>query len=144
MWHSDFYPMVRSSRILAYSTLWRPNGWGPHSTPFKWSRDQLEYHDSLFLNNIPLWEISTIRSLSRLTQMISNEHMSKRGIKTHTRARVAATTHTQDKNDHTKTAHRSYNSKKCSNLYHNEPNTCLRNLGVVECSMGAWCIDPCA
>jgi hypothetical protein len=54
--------------------------------------------------------------------MISNEHMSKGGIATHTRARVAATTHTQDKNEHMKAAQRSYNSNKWSNLYHNEPN----------------------
>jgi hypothetical protein len=54
--------------------------------------------------------------------MISNEHKSKVGIATHTRAIVAATTHTQDKNEHTKLAQRSYNSEKCSNLYHSEPD----------------------
>jgi hypothetical protein len=59
-WHTDFYPVVRSSRIIAYSTLWRPNGRGLHSTPFKWSKDQLEYHGSVYLINILLWGISTI------------------------------------------------------------------------------------
>jgi hypothetical protein len=83
-----FYPVVRLSRIVGYSTLWRPNGRGLHSTPLKWSKNQLEYHDSIYLNNIPLWGISTLRSLSHLTQMISNEHKSKGGIAKHTRARV--------------------------------------------------------
>jgi hypothetical protein len=61
-------------------------------------------------------------SLSHLTQKISNEHMSKEGITTHTRARVVAPTHTQDKNEHTKPAQQSYNSEKCLNLYHDEPS----------------------
>jgi hypothetical protein len=56
------------------------------STPFKWSKDQVEYHDSLYPNNIPLWGISTIWSLSRLTQMISNEHKIKGEYK-HTQER---------------------------------------------------------
>jgi hypothetical protein len=31
--------------------LWRPDGWGLHSTPFKWSKDQLEYNGfSLFIS----------------------------------------------------------------------------------------------
>jgi hypothetical protein len=93
--------VVRSSRILAYSTLWLPNGQGLHSTHLKWSKDQLEYHGS-FLSNIPLWGISTSWSLSRLTQVISNVNKSKGGIETHTRARVAATTRTHDKNKHMK------------------------------------------
>jgi hypothetical protein len=38
------YPVVRPSPTLAYSTLWRPNGRGLQSTPFKWSKDPLEYH----------------------------------------------------------------------------------------------------
>jgi hypothetical protein len=70
--------------------LWRPNEQGLHSTPFKWSKDQLQYRSFLYLNNIQLWGISTIWSLSRLTQMISNEHKSKGGIETHTRERGAA------------------------------------------------------
>jgi dienelactone hydrolase len=76
--------------------------------------------------------------------MISNEHKSKGGIATHTRARVAATTRTQDKNEHRKEAHRVYNSKKCSNLYHNEPDACMRSIGIIGCSMGAWCAVPFA
>jgi hypothetical protein len=38
------YPVVRPSPTLAYSMLWRPNGRGLHSTPFKRSKDPLEYH----------------------------------------------------------------------------------------------------
>jgi glutamate racemase len=49
-------------------------------------------------------------------QLMSNEHKSKEGIATHTKARVAALTRTQDESEHTKAAHQSYNSKKCSNL----------------------------
>jgi hypothetical protein len=61
------------------------------------------------------------------------------GITTHTRAGVAAT-RTQDKNEHMKAAEWSYNAKKCSNLNHNEPDECMRSLGVLGCSMGAWCV----
>jgi hypothetical protein len=40
--------------MLAYSTLWRPNGRGLQSTPLKRSKDPLEYHDVLlaFLNSV--------------------------------------------------------------------------------------------
>jgi hypothetical protein len=33
--------------------LWRPNGRGLHSTPFKWSKDPLEYHGVSFFHYIP-------------------------------------------------------------------------------------------
>jgi ethanolamine utilization cobalamin adenosyltransferase len=52
--------------------------------------------------------------------MVSNEHKGKGGIATHTRARVTATIRIQDKSELTKAAQQSYNSKKCSILYHNE------------------------
>jgi hypothetical protein len=71
-WHNDFYPVVRSSRKLAYSTLWCPNE-QVHSTSFKWSKDQLEYQRS----TISRCEESPQFGVSRLTQMISNEHKSK-------------------------------------------------------------------
>jgi hypothetical protein len=38
------------------------------------------------------------------------------GIATHTKARDAALTHTQDESEHKKAAQQSYNSEKCSNL----------------------------
>jgi hypothetical protein len=118
-----FYPVVRSSRILAYFTLWCPNGRGLHSTPFKWSKDQREYHGSLYLHNIPLWGISTLWSLSHALHKWSQVNTRVGGIATHTRARVLATTRTQDKNEHTKEAQRSYSSEKCSSLvqYYREP-----------------------
>jgi hypothetical protein len=135
--------VVRSNRILAHSTLWRPNGRGLHSTPFKRSKDQLEYQSSLYLNNIPSRGISTIWSLSDLTQTISNEHKSKENRNTHKSESYNNNTHTRQERAH-KTAQRSYSSKKCSSLYHNEMIACLRSLDVVECSMGSWCGDPCA
>ena len=67
------------------------------------TKDQLEYHGSLYLNNIPLRGISTIWSLSCLTQMISNEHKTKGGNRnTHQSKSSGNNTHTQDKNEHTK------------------------------------------
>jgi hypothetical protein len=41
------YPMVWPSITLAYSMLWHPNGRELHSTPLKWSNDQLKYHGFL-------------------------------------------------------------------------------------------------
>jgi hypothetical protein len=76
--------------------------------------------------------ISTLWSLSHLTQKILNEHKSKEGIATHTKARVAALTRTQDKNKHTKAAQRSY-SEKCLNLYHSESNARMQSLGILGC-----------
>jgi hypothetical protein len=55
--------------------------------------------------------------------MISNEHKSKEGITTHTRARVAAPTRTQDKNEHTKHSTTELQLRKWSNFYHSEPDT---------------------
>jgi hypothetical protein len=90
-----FIPWFGQVEHLPTSTLWCPNGQGLHSAPFKWSKDQLEYHGPLYLNNIPLRGISTLWSLSHLTQKISNEHRSEVEIATHTRARVAAPTRTR-------------------------------------------------
>jgi hypothetical protein len=94
------YPVVRPSPTLAYSTLWRPNGRGLHSTPFKWSKDPLEYHSvSLPFIISRLRGISTTWSLSPLQKMITNEHGSKDGmgnthkstaIRTHTRPRFSS------------------------------------------------------
>jgi hypothetical protein len=79
-----------------------------------------------------------------LTRLITRIHKSKGGnIHIHTRTRVAATTRTQVKNWAHKTTQQSYISKKCSNLNCNELNTCLRSLGIIGCSMEAWCSAPC-
>jgi hypothetical protein len=53
---------------LPTSTLWRPNGRGLHSTPFKWSDDQLEYHGIFLRVFSRLRGISTTWSLSPLQQ----------------------------------------------------------------------------
>jgi hypothetical protein len=67
----------------------------------------------------------------------------REGIETHARARVAATTRTQvNKRAH---KHSAMNSQlnKCSNLKHNDLDACLRSLGILGCSMDAWCTAPC-
>jgi hypothetical protein len=86
----------------------------------------------LFISSISLCEESSHFGVSHLTQKILNEHKSKEGIATHTKARVAALTRTQDKNKHTKAAQRSY-SEKCSNLYHSESNAQMQSLGILGC-----------
>jgi hypothetical protein len=59
------YPMVRPSITLAYSTLWCPNGRELHSTPLKWSNDQLEYHGVLLSLLFPVCEESPQLGVSR-------------------------------------------------------------------------------
>jgi hypothetical protein len=72
--------VVRPSITLAYSTLWRPNGRGLHSTPFKWSNDQLEYHGVFLSYTFSRSRgISTTWSLSPLHLMITKKHISKGG-----------------------------------------------------------------
>jgi hypothetical protein len=50
----------------------------------------------------------------------------------------------KSRNEHTNTAQQVYSSNKCSNLKHNESDACLRSLGVLGCSIEAWCVAPCA
>jgi hypothetical protein len=91
------YPVVRPSITLAYSMLWRPNGRGLHSTPFKWSNDQLEYH-CVFLSYtfFCLRGISTTWSLSPLQLMITKKHISKGGeSNTHKTQNKSTITHTK-------------------------------------------------
>jgi hypothetical protein len=68
----------------------------------------------------------------------------REGIETHARARVTATTRTQVKKRANKQSAMSSQLNKCSNLNHNDPNACLRSLGVLGCSMEAWYAAPCA
>jgi hypothetical protein len=87
------YPVVRPSITLAYSTLWRPNGRELHSTPLKWSNDQLEYHSFLLSLLFLVCEESTHFGVSRpynkdqseMTRVRegSNTHKST-AIRTHT------------------------------------------------------------
>jgi hypothetical protein len=77
----------------------------------------------LFISSLSLCEESPQFGVSQaLHKMISNEHRSNEGIATHTKATVTTLTHTKDESEHTKAAQRSYNSEKCSNLYHSESN----------------------
>jgi hypothetical protein len=84
------------SITLAYSTLWRPNGRGLHSTPFKWSNDQLEYHGVFLSYSFSrLRGISTTWSLSPLQLMITKKHGSKGGkSNTHKTQNKSTITHT--------------------------------------------------
>jgi hypothetical protein len=71
----------------------------------------------LFISSLsPCEESPHFGVTHNLHKMISNEHRSKERIATHTKARVAALTRTQDAIEHIKAAQRSYNSEKCSNL----------------------------
>jgi hypothetical protein len=62
----------------------------------------------------------------------------------HARARVTAATRTQVKKRAHKHNASSSQLNKCSNLKHNDPDACLRSLGILGCSMEAWCSAPCA
>jgi hypothetical protein len=96
------------------------------------------------LSSVPfVRNLHKLESLT-LTRLITRTTRVREGIETHTRTRVAATTRTQVKNWAHKTTQRSHISKKCSNLKRNQPNAWLQSLGVLECSMEAWCTAPCA
>jgi hypothetical protein len=117
---------------LPTSTLWRPNGRGLHSTPFKRSTDPLEYHDFLPYSICSLCEESPQVGVSHPYKIDLNEnHNSKGGKETHARARVAAMTRTQVKNRAHKHSAESLQLNKCSNLSHSDPYACLRCLGVL-------------
>jgi hypothetical protein len=99
----------------------------------------------LFISSLsPLWGISTSWSLSPLQDWSQWNHKSKVGIETHARARGTTMTRTQVKKRAQNTAQRVHNSNKCSSLKDNESDACLRSLGVLGCSMEAWCSAPCA
>jgi hypothetical protein len=68
----------------------------------------------------------------------------REGIETHARARVTAATRTKVNNRAHKRSAASSQLNKCSNLKHNDPDACLRSLGVLGCSMEAWCTTSCA
>jgi hypothetical protein len=55
----------------------------------------------------------------------------REGIETHTRARVIAATPTQVKKRAHKHNAASSQLNKCSNIKHNDPDACLRSLGVL-------------
>jgi hypothetical protein len=76
--------------------LWHPNGQELHSTPLKWSNDQLEYHGVFLSFTISRSRgISTTWSLSPLQLMITKKHGCKGGkSNTHTRLKARAQTRT--------------------------------------------------
>jgi hypothetical protein len=76
---------------LPTSTLWHPNGRGLHLTPFKWSDDQLEYHDFSFLSLSPVCEESPQLGASR---PYNDDH------KRSTEVREGRETHTRLKSQH--------------------------------------------
>jgi hypothetical protein len=75
------YPVVRPSPTLAYSTLWRPNGRGLHSTPLKRFKDPLEYHGVSLVSLYPVCEESPQLGVSRpYNLMFTKKHGSKDGM----------------------------------------------------------------
>jgi hypothetical protein len=127
------YPVVRPSITLAYSTLWRPNGWGLHSTPLKWSNDRLEYHDIFLSYTLSrLRGISTTWSLSPLQLMITKKHRSKGGkSNTHKTKSMSTITHTKPQLELT------------TQLEEFSTQMVLKSLSQrIECArMESWCLE---
>ena len=136
-----FYPVVRPMPTPPGELLRSRIALNP-SQVIQWSN--LSTTVFFLLSSVPF--VRNLRKLEplTLTRLITRTTRVREGIETHTRTRVVATTRTQVKNWAHKTTQQSHNSKKCSNLKHNEPNACLRSLGIVGCSMEAWCCAPCA
>jgi hypothetical protein len=125
------YPVVQPSPTLAYSTLWRPNGRGLQSTPFKRSKDPLEYHSVLLCFTIShLRGISTTWSLSPLHFDDHKEARSKGGMSnTHKTRNQSTNTHTS-RNKSSQHNPTSSPLKESSNCYHKESNARNRSLGA--------------
>jgi hypothetical protein len=94
-------------------------------------------------------DVTFVRNLHKLepltlTMLITMKTARVReGIETHARARVTTVTRTQvKKRAHKHSAARSQ-LNKCSNLKHNDPDASLWSLGVLGCSMEAWCAASC-
>jgi hypothetical protein len=125
------YPVVRPSPTLAYSTLWRPNGQGLHSTPLKRSKDPLEYHGVLLCFTISAREESPQLGASRpYNLMFTKKHGSKDGMSN------AHKTQNQSTNTHTSRNLSSQHNPKSSLLkwssscYHKESNARNWSLGA--------------
>jgi hypothetical protein len=131
-----FIPWFSQIEHLPTSTLWRPNGRGLHSTPFKRSNDPLEYHDFLpYSWCLPCEESPQVEASHPYNIDHNKNHKSKGGKETYARTRVAAMAHTQVKNRaHNHTAESSQ-LDKCSNLKGNDQDACLQSVGVLGCSM---------
>jgi hypothetical protein len=125
------YPVVRPSPTLAYSTLWRPNGRGLHSTPLKRSKDPLEYHGVLLCLLYPACEESPQLGASRpYNLMFTKKHGCKDGMSN------AHKTQNQSTNMHTShnssSQHNPESSllKWSSSCYHKESNARNWSLGA--------------
>jgi hypothetical protein len=125
------YPVVRLSPTLAYSTLWRPNGRGLHSTLLKRSKDPLEYHDVLLCLLYPACEESPqLRASRPYNLMFTKKHRSKAGMSN------AHKTQNQSTNTHTSHNSSSQHNPKSSLLkwssscYHEESNARNWSLGA--------------
>jgi hypothetical protein len=140
-----FYLVVRPSRALAYfhvvASQWTRVALNPFQA-IQWSTWIPQFSS---LADVSLCKESPQVGASHPYDIDHNEnHKSKGGKETHARARIAATTRTQVKkraHEHNET---SSQLNKCSNLNHNDPDACLWSLGVLECSIEAWCAAPCA
>jgi hypothetical protein len=125
------YPVVRPSPTLAYSTLWRPNGRGLHSTPLKRSKDLLEYHGVCFVSLYPACEESPQLGAARpYNLMFTKKHGSKAGMSNaHKTQNQSTNTHTSH-NSSSQHDPRSSLLKWSSSCYHKESNAWNWSLGA--------------
>jgi hypothetical protein len=126
---TQFYPVVRPSNTCLLPRCGVPIGRGLHSTPFKWSNDQLEYHNLFsFEYSSRLRGISTSWSLSPLQYGSQIEHKSKDERVTHARPKSAAHPRTQ-----AKTWARSTTQRVC-----NSNGAQITNTIDQMCGSGVW------
>jgi hypothetical protein len=96
---------------LPISTLWRPDGRGLHSTPFKRSNDQLDYHDFLPYSLSPVCEESPKVGASR---PYSDDHKRNTEVReesnTH-KTRIRSTTTHTSKDLSSKVQHREFTTR---------------------------------
>jgi hypothetical protein len=108
--HSDFIPWFGQVKHLPTSTLWRPNGRGLHSTPFKWSNDPLEYHSFLPYTCFPVCEESPQVGASHPYKVDHNKSTRVREGKKHTQELQQSHAH-KSRREHTNTTQGVYNSR---------------------------------
>jgi hypothetical protein len=136
--HSDFYLVVRPIPTPRCGDFLRSRIALNPSQAIQWSTlsTTVFFLSSLFPFARNLHKLEP----PALTMLITIKHKSKGGKEMHARTRITAIPRTQVKRWAHKHNAGSSRLKKCSNLKHDDPNACLRSLGVLECSMEAWCI----
>jgi hypothetical protein len=78
--------------MLTYSTLWHPKGWGLHSNPLKWSKDQTWVPLFLLILSIPVCEESPqLRASRGLTKWSKSKHRVREGERIHTQEKITVT-----------------------------------------------------